>query len=213
MPHTHAHDGPDGHDAVGRDVARILRVVVAVCAALIVVVGIVLWPSGDTGGNDPLGLEAKPLDAHVTIVEEMPCLGIPTEDCAVVSFELDDGTGGSFETGTDTPIGVGDDIQVTAAPRDDGGTTYSFYEFQRERPLLVLFVLFALAVIALGRWRGLGALAGLAVSLISSCGWPCRRSWTATTRWPSRSSRRSRPSGSCTARGRRRRAERCSPQR
>lgn len=166
-PHPHAHG--TGDDFARRDVARLLRVVVAICAVLIVVGAAVLWPSGVGGGADPLGLAADPIDAHVTIVEELPCLAIPTEMCSVVSFELQggdqDGVGGSFETGTGTPIRVGDDIQVTAAPLDDGNTTYSFYEFQRETPLLVLLMLFVVAVVALGRWRGLGALAGLAVSL------------------------------------------------
>lgn len=40
-----------------------------------------------------------------------------------------------------------------------------FYEFQRSTPLLVLTALFAIAIMALARWRGLGALAGLAASL------------------------------------------------
>ncbi|HEX6657740.1 MAG TPA: YibE/F family protein, partial [Ilumatobacter sp.] len=44
-------------------------------------------------------------------------------------------------------------------------TLYSFYDFERSTPLIVLVVLFVGAVIALGRWRGVGALAGLAVSL------------------------------------------------
>ena len=48
---------------------------------------------------------------------------------------------------------------------EDGTTLYSFYDFERSTPLIVLVVLFVGAVVALGRWRGVGALAGLVVSL------------------------------------------------
>ena len=121
---------------------------------LVVIGAIVLWPGGDSGGADPLLLAADPIDAHVTIVEDPPCVNVPSQQCRVVSFDSvvasGSGTGGSFETSLDSPIRVGDDIQVTAVDRSDGGTTYSFYEFQRRTPLLILIGLFAAAVIALG---------------------------------------------------------------
>ena len=154
---------------VAGDIARLLRWITVGCGVLVVIGAIVLWPRGDAGGADPLLLAADPIDAHVTRVEDLPCVNVPAQQCTVVSFELRSGerrgTGGSFETSLDSPIRVGDDIQVTAVDRSDGGTTYSFYEFQRRTPLLVLVGLFAAAVIALGRWRGVGALAGLVISL------------------------------------------------
>ena len=51
-------------------------------------------------------------------------------------------------------------------PLGDGGTLYTFYDFERSTPLIVLVLLFVAAVVALGRWRGVGALAGLAASLL-----------------------------------------------
>jgi uncharacterized membrane protein len=54
---------------------------------------------------------------------------------------------------------------VLANQAVDGSTFYTFYEFQRRTPLLVLTLLFVGAVVLLGRWRGVGALAGLAASL------------------------------------------------
>ena len=166
--HRHSLGGTDGF-APGK-LARLLRVITIACGVVIVLSAAVLWPDRDDVADvDPLGLAAEPIDAHVTTVEELPCVAVPSQRCAVVSFDLRDGdragTGGSFETSTETPISVGDDIRVTAVDLDGGGTSYSFYEFQRSTPLLVLGVMFAFAVIALGRWRGLGALAGLAVSL------------------------------------------------
>jgi hypothetical protein len=43
---------------------------------------------------------------------------------------------------------------------------YSFLDFDRDGSMLWLLALFVVAVLVLGRWRGLGALAGLAFSLI-----------------------------------------------
>ena len=71
-----------------------------------------------------------------------------------------------MELGLDSQIRAGDDIRVTATPLGDGGTLYTFYDFERSTPLIVLVLLFVAAVVALGRWRGVGALAGLAASLL-----------------------------------------------
>jgi len=148
--------------------ARYLRIIVIGCAVLIVVGAAVLWPSGQQT-TDPLGLESERIDAHVIAVDAAPCNSDPTQPCSVVAFELRsgprDGSQGFMELGEQTAIRTGDDIQVTVFETPEGQTIYSFYEFQRSTPLLVLTALFAIAVIALARWRGIGALAGLAVSL------------------------------------------------
>ena len=41
---------------------------------------------------------------------------------------------------------------------------YSFEEFNRSSPLLLLFVLFVVVVVGFGRWKGVRALTGLAIS-------------------------------------------------
>lgn len=166
-PHHHSLHDTDGFAT--RDVARLLRIASIVCGLAIVVGAIALWPSREGTAADPLGLAADPIAAHVTIVEERACTSDASLTCAVITFELRegdrDGTLGSMEMGTDSPIRVGDDIEVTAVELGGGGTAYSFYEFERSMPLVVLVVLFVAAVVALGRWRGVGALCGLAASL------------------------------------------------
>jgi uncharacterized membrane protein len=171
---AHAHSHAHGGTLLGRgadQTARLVRLATLVAAVAIVVGAVLLWPSRTGSGSDPLGLAADPMDAHVTSVEELPCSANPDERCAVVSFEITSGeragTGGSMEQGTANTIRAGDDIQVTAIDREDGGTSYSFYEFQRRQPMTILLILFVVAVVALGRWRGLGALAGLVVSLVA----------------------------------------------
>ena len=170
--------GPAGHSHVrgstvgfaSRDAARILRAIVIGFVVVIALGAAVLWPGSGLSDADPLGLSADPIDAHVTTVEDLPCTANAAETCAVVSFELRSGaragTGGSMEQGTANSIEPGDDIQVTAIDLGGGATAYSFYEYQRSTPMLVLTGIFVVAVVALGRWRGVGAIAGLVASLV-----------------------------------------------
>jgi len=167
--HSHSHSSErDSAQFTGPFIARILRLVVIGCGVVIAVGAIALWPSGQSTA-DPLGLESDRLDAHVSAVERVDCEADPNQTCSLVTFELRsgprDGTQGFMELGETTSIGDGDDIQVTSVETETGQTIYSFYEFQRSTPLLVLTALFGIAVIALARWRGVGALAGLAASL------------------------------------------------
>ncbi|MGI9053507.1 MAG: YibE/F family protein [Ilumatobacteraceae bacterium] len=167
--HPHSHQHPAGEFA-SRDTARVLRLLVIACGVAVVFGAALLWPSGSRT-TDPLGLQADPVDAHVVAVEELPCAGIPDQTCAVVSFELRSGpqagTAGSMEQSLETTIRTGDDIRVGAADLGGGGgTAFSFYDFQRSTPLILLVLLFVAAVVALGRWRGVGAIVGLAASLV-----------------------------------------------
>jgi len=78
-----------------------------------------------------------------------------------------DDRGGVFdwEQSIESNLRAGDHVLVTPVDTADGGMTYTFFEYQRRTPLLVLGALFVIAVLALGRLRGLGALGGLAASL------------------------------------------------
>ncbi|MDQ4142686.1 MAG: YibE/F family protein [Actinomycetota bacterium] len=60
----------------------------------------------------------------------------------------------------------GDKILVNYSPESPRDQRYTFSDFQRGPPLLVLGLLFAAVVVALSRWKGLAALAGLFVSLL-----------------------------------------------
>lgn len=140
----------------------------------------VLWPDDPTPSvPDVIGPPAELADASVTAVERRPCEGTEASQnvvCQEITARLTSGG----EAGDSVPMEVsegpgaprlneGDRIVVgvvpgvRGAPGDKG--TYYFSDFQRRTPLLVLGVCFALAVVALARWRGLMALVGLAVSL------------------------------------------------
>lgn len=143
---------------------------IVILSAVATVIGVVLlWPGGGAKFEDPLELDAKPIDATVTAVEVHPCGGSSFEECKVARFELAGYPYGG-ETGEmlQTPsmrLDVGDKIRVTFFETESGERIFSLYDYQRDGPMLV-FGLFVAAVLVLGRWRGLGALAGLAVSLL-----------------------------------------------
>jgi uncharacterized membrane protein len=169
--HTHSHD----HAHVDVDVdprwARALWPTVAALGALTLLALALMWPGGsDRGFEDPLLLDADPVDAEVIAVDLAACSFSPADRCAVASFELSggsvDGEVGAIEETLPGTFDVGDDITVTYFDDVEGRRIYSLYDFQRETPLVLLALLFAAAVIVLGRWRGLGAIAGLAASML-----------------------------------------------
>lgn len=59
----------------------------------------------------------------------------------------------------------GDKILVTLGARPDGMLTIYFVDFVRATPLVWLTVIFALAILAISRWKGLRSLLSMAFSL------------------------------------------------
>jgi uncharacterized membrane protein len=168
-----SHDHSPPHDLVAdvpNSAARVLRWFAIGCGLLVVIGGLLLWPDRGDDGADPLDLGADPVDAHVTAVNESACLGDESSTCVTVEFEVsgsdDQPATGSFQVFQSGQFAEGDDIRVIATTTPSGEALYAFYDFQRSTPMVVLALLFVGAVIALGRWRGIGALAGLVVSLV-----------------------------------------------
>lgn len=171
MGHVHSHALPDsGDDQTDPGTQRLLWIAVGVCALIVVVAIAVLWPTGDGERSDPLGLSGNPVKASVTGVEVVPCSFEPSEDCELITFSVSEGdhTDQEFtlEQAVGSVIDAGDGILVDIAELDDGTTQAFFYDFQRGTPILVLTVIFCAAIIILGGWRGVGAIAGLALSLV-----------------------------------------------
>jgi uncharacterized membrane protein len=162
-------------------------------AALVTLIGLVaLWPTDavsttPSGDEDPMSAIADPIGAHVVRTTVGPCTGTAMDDgipCVFAELDIDGADGPTVPPGGGGPAGspvlergiggnsrgadlrAGDDIYVTAITRADGSVVYTFYDYQRDGTLWVLTIIFVLAVILLGRWRGLGAIAGLAASLL-----------------------------------------------
>ncbi len=143
---------------------------VGACALVVVVGLVVLWPGGDGGRTDPLGLDGDPVKATVEAVEEVPCSFDPLLACKRIDIVVGEGElrGDRFvlEQALDSTIGSGDAILVDLVDIGGGARQPVFYDFQRGTPMLLLVILFVAAIVVLGRWRGVGALAGLAMSLV-----------------------------------------------
>ena len=143
---------------------------VVVCAVGIIVGMIVLWPGRSDSGSDPLGLDGDPIAAQVTSQAVEPCSYDPLLGCRQI--ELIPGSGAyegdrlSFEQSLNSPIRSGDSILVDVVIQNTGSPLIFFYDFERSTPLLLLLLVFVTAIVVLGRWRGVGALAGLAASLV-----------------------------------------------
>ncbi|GAA1925646.1 YibE/F family protein [Nocardioides hwasunensis] len=141
---------------------------------LATLVGLVtFWPDGDLELTGP-GLEVQRGTAEVTGF--VPCRlvdGKEIEGCQAATVDVLSGTGKGSEQVAVLPYGekapqvdVGDRIIVSYAEQAPEGEQYSFQDFDRGPPLLLLTILFAVGVLALSRWRGIGALASLAYSLV-----------------------------------------------
>ena len=129
-----------------------------------------IWPSGNTGFEDPLLLDADPISATVVSDQAVPCYYDAGQDCRLIGFEMLDGPYegefGTIEQGQATPLGIGDGVIVVAYESADGDVQFSFQDYRRGWPMIILVALFVGAVLALGRWRGIGAIAGLGFSLL-----------------------------------------------
>lgn len=123
-------------------------------------------------------------NGRVTAVGPGPCDFDQDQTCDIVSVTMVSGDlfGETVMVSTVPGIedfAVGDDVEVTfdefgmaiAVVPADISAQYQFADFERTNVLIIAFVIFAVAVIALGRWRGVAALAGLGATLIIVLVW------------------------------------------
>ncbi|MEU7994261.1 YibE/F family protein [Micromonospora sp. NPDC049060] len=163
---------------------RVRRILVATVVPLFVatlIAALVLWP---WDAPDPAtGTDAPRYHGTVTRVVTEPCPPAPEAPegspdapqgpCGTVTVRVQDGPDAGQQIQTPIPAGPGaptvavDDeiilVELTD-PADPTASTYNIAEHQRGKPLVWLVALFAAAIVAFGRWRGLAALGGLAAS-------------------------------------------------
>lgn len=142
------------------------------------VVGLVLlWPGERVSSvSERFGAAPDLYDATVDDLIREPCEGTSEADevfCQTVNAEVTEGDLAGqpvvfqLDEGPNSPeLERGDEIVLAYAPDAPPELAFSFADFQRTRPLGLLAILFAAAVIALGRLAGLRALAGVGVSLL-----------------------------------------------
>lgn len=140
--------------------------------ALLTVIGLaVLWPKSPPDFDvAAIGFADAVVPAQVTSANEGPCSYAPEFRCRTVIFGLTDGSNDvAFQEFDVTPtaprLEVGDRVVLNVINDADPLFRYHYADRDR-RPLLAMVVAgFALAVIGLGRLRGVAALIGLAASV------------------------------------------------
>lgn len=151
---------------------RLLLAVVLVPALLATLVGLLaLWPSERTRAADADQFVPDAVVAsRVVEVREVDCGSAEVEArCQQVTAELEDGSRQQLEVdpGSGQPrLVVGDEVQLARYVDVAGLETYALVDYQRDRPLLLLALLTALVVVAVARWRGLAAIAGVAITAV-----------------------------------------------
>ncbi|GIF66121.1 hypothetical protein Ais01nite_41560 [Asanoa ishikariensis] len=164
MAHAHGPVGPAPRRT------RMVMAAILVPLALLTVIGLaVLWPYT---GPQTIATDQPPrVDATVTAVRPQPCQQRAARQCGSVTVRLTSGpqsgqtVTATIPEGPGSPVvSVGDKIIVGENAAPGGPTQYAVLDHQRGVPLAVLIGLFALVVVAFGRWQGLAALIGLGVS-------------------------------------------------
>ncbi|MFB6726211.1 YibE/F family protein [Kribbella sp. NPDC056345] len=175
--HGHGHGGDHVVDTsvVDNDaiVARRVRIVVAaVLAPLItaaVIAMIVMWPGG---GVQVATYQTNTARGEVTKLAPCPD---KRDQCDLASVKLSTGPDKGQIVPVQVPqagkvpisIEVGQSIMLgVQTDAKDIADRYQYVDHDRSKPLLILAAVFALAVVALSRWRGFAALIALAMTAV-----------------------------------------------
>ncbi|MFD0304617.1 YibE/F family protein [Streptomyces sp. NPDC127119] len=190
--HSHSH-GPAA--PVSMHLRKIIAAVLIPFAAAVVVGLAVLWPGGAPGHERTgVGFDRQTQQASVTKVDKVDCKsvnasgGTPTGDtstaegssaqqqdsgtCKKATIRVDSGKdkGRTFteivQPDSSRQLEQGQEVIVAYAPDAPKELQYSVTDVNRKLPMALLAGIFALAVVVVGRMRGVMALIALAVSFL-----------------------------------------------
>ncbi|UGY92517.1 YibE/F family protein [Streptomyces gobiensis] len=181
MDHSHSHHhGPAA--PVSKHLRKIIGAVLIPFATAVVAGLIVLWPGGAPEQDEQtgVGFDRQMEKARVTKVEEVNCKDVHAQQqnndaatdgqCQQATVEVTTGPhqGRTF-TAVITPddtrrLSTGQNVVVAYAPQAPEELQYSVVDVDRNFPIILLAVFFALVVVAVGRLRGVLALVGLAIT-------------------------------------------------
>ncbi len=183
MGHSHAHGASRAGPPAPRLVAG-LAVALGLIAVATVAGLVALWPDSADVPHAPSpygGQGVSVVDGVVRSVAPFDCGADGTGpdntpavagDCARVTASVADADGGtaSFVLDPTRYLGArpeaGDRVRLVRTA-SGGEATYQFLDFRRGMPMALLALVFAVAVALVGRWRGLFALVGVAVTLLA----------------------------------------------
>ena len=155
-----------------RQLRRVAAAVIAPVAVVTLVALIWLWPSGDGMVREQTGAMAQH-SGEVTAVDREECpekLPDEVNGCGTAQVRVTSGVDVGEQATAPLPNGpgapavaTGDDVVLIQTTSPDG-EAYAIVDHQRASGLWILMTAFVLALVAFGRWRGVTALAGLAVT-------------------------------------------------
>ncbi|MEV8594442.1 YibE/F family protein [Streptomyces sp. NPDC052012] len=194
--HVHAHGHSHGPAApVSKHLRKVIAAILIPFAAAVLIGLAVLWPGGAPDHERTgVGFDRQTQEATVTEVVEVSCKdvnasgGVPTGDtstaegssaqqqadgtCKKATIRVDTGkdTGRTFteivQPDQSRQLSEGQEVVVAYEPSAPEDLQYSVTDVNRRLPLALLAGIFALAVVVVGRLRGLMALVALAVSFL-----------------------------------------------
>ena len=146
----------------------VVALVLAPFIAATVVGLVLLWP--DEEPQTPSAFTSAER-ARGTVTDVHPCDN-DAPGCLAGTVDVTKGVGAGDSVEASIPYGeqapeveVGDRILLSYVAEAPADQRYVFQDFDRGRPLTVLLVLFVVGVLVLSRWRGLGSLLSLGLSL------------------------------------------------
>ncbi|MGV9844026.1 YibE/F family protein [Streptomyces fungicidicus] len=190
--HSHAH-GPAA--PVSQHLRKVIAAILIPFAAAVLIGLAVLWPGGAPAHERTgVGFDRQTQHATVTKVVELSCQsvnasgGVPTGDtstaegssaqqqadgtCKKATIRVDTGKdkGRTFDEivqpDQSRQLSEGQKVVVAYEPSAPDDLQYSVTDVDRRFPLALLAGIFALAVVAVGRLRGVMALVALAISFL-----------------------------------------------
>ncbi|MFC1431198.1 YibE/F family protein [Streptacidiphilus sp. N1-3] len=187
-PHEHGHDsGHSGHShdhgpatPASRRLRRIIAAVLIPFAVAVVAGMVLMWPGRlPAHASTGLGFDQATVTGTVTATRSAPCdAGAPPtagataaeNACTLVTVRLTSGKdAGTSVQQTLTPdqtavYSAGEKVVMDYQPTAPVALRYTVSDADRSFPLAILAGVFALAVVLVGRLRGLAALVALAIS-------------------------------------------------
>jgi uncharacterized membrane protein len=176
---TGAHLHPETPPASPQIRKAVLSVLIPLVALTIVGL-VILWPTGESPRIEA-GVRTNAEILEVRACEDVENRqpgghshgGQPSTECQEADVLIESGPDRGEETivplwfGEGAPtFEAGDKVVLSGVPEAPLESRYEVTDFQRGTSLLWLGILFGIAVVLLSRWKGLAALAGLAISVL-----------------------------------------------
>ncbi|WP_406183645.1 YibE/F family protein [Streptomyces sp. NBC_01006] len=192
--HSHGHSHGHGPAApVSKHLRKVIAAVLIPFAVAVFVGMVVLWPGGAPAHErSGVGFDRQTQQGVVTALEQVDCKSVnasqvpatgsvstpegreakaaQTGECKKATIEVTTGPdkGRTFfeiiQPGAPRQLKDGQEVVVAYAPDAPRDLQYSVVDVNRKLPLAVLAAFFAVAVVVVGRMRGLFALIALVVS-------------------------------------------------